>query len=324
MKKTLSIILIFLLSVTLAVNVFGAEPAWTLSKDETALSDGTYEYIKYPLSYADVYNPPEAYVYSANIVLDGESHDVSKPMNAEHIVALGYHNTQYFYQVYVTAEGEKLLDEFFGGDYGFARIQNYNQMFGGVADISLDVLNALDTLDADSREFDVRVLEDAPQYELLVYDKSDSIEHIHGALYEIDGEHWYINYDALDNAYFDSGGYFSYRKGTVTANKVPYDQMEILEDAYTSVEERFTDYYYYDGTDFDEDNLFEWEEAGIVYFWIIAVIVGFVFPLTCAVLGIVFASSKKPGNNKRWLTLTVVALFMLIVAFVMVLMLILP
>lgn len=326
MKKTLIVILTVILTMTLAVSVFGTAPAWSLSEDNEVLSNGVNEYRKYHFSSSYIYSPRDAYVYPADLEYNGEKHDVSMPKSTEHIAVLGNEDYQYFYEFYVTEEGRKLLDEFLAGDYGFARIQDFYSVFGGAADISVDLVEELDNLNGEEKQYDVMDLQTEEAYQLLVYDKSDSVEHIHGMLYEINGEYWYINYDALDNTFFDASGYFSYRSGTVNAKKVPSDTVEGLKSACAVGEDRMTEYYYADGTKvrYGVENLFGSETVSLVFFWVFVIIAGFVFPLACAVLGIVLASSKKTGNHKRWLTLTALALVMLIISFVIVLILILP
>ncbi len=311
MKKIISILLVLVMALSLAVTVSATEDPveWSLSEDGKTLSDGTNEYTKYPLSYSESFFPDLAYVFEYAITdNDFTELDVIVPMKTGDIIALRDTYGWESEEIFVTEKGRSILDSFYGGSYSFARFYNDVVTFGGYADIPLDFLNELDRFSGETVELDVKEIGDWDYCTLYVYDSTDTMEHIHGEIYFNEDSYYYINYDALDNSYFDSDGFFSYRSGTVTALKLDSEKISVFNEATSNLEDRYTKYKKIGSDEVDE--IFDMdvgildEASAKVVFWVFSVITGFAIPLIFGILGIIFALSKKPGKNKKWLMLT--------------------
>lgn len=95
-------------------------------------------------------------------------------------------------------------------------------------DITLEELAQLDALTA-SEEFNVTELNGKVLAELKVYGAKGMLARDRGAFYSINGETYYLNFDALDNSYFDADGNFSYRKGTVKLARLGEEELKLLD-----------------------------------------------------------------------------------------------
>ncbi len=332
MKKLLSILLVILTVMTFAVSVaaqddvlFSEDTQWELSEDARTLTDGTREYTEYPIPYTDTFLPEEAYLLEYAIVSDDfVNYDITLSKSTGDIICLSPSDEWEMEAVYVTEAGKKTLDAFYDGMYGCARIYNYDSgfsFFAGYAEISLDFVNELDSFEGEVVTVNVTELSELDICTLYVYDPTDTIEHLHGDIYIDDDAYYYINYDALDNSYFDSEGFFSFRSGTVNALKLDENAVEVLNKASANLESHYTQYDYSMSTgaeDYVEYNGIMAESAALAAFWIINAIFGFIIPLVIGIIGIVLALSKKPGNNKRWLALTALSVLWMIVAAVII------
>ncbi|MBE6563017.1 MAG: hypothetical protein E7660_04710 [Ruminococcaceae bacterium] len=320
MKRIISIVLALFMLASLAVTVSAqeAEPEWSLSEDGKTLADGTNEYMLYSAFSIENFSPEEAFVYEEAVTdKDFVYYDVTVPKSNNDIICLAESENWFYGSIYVTVEGKKSLDALCNSMYGYARICNYNVMFGGYGDIDVEFLMELDSFKGEVLEINVRELAELDTCSVYVYDSTDTIEHLHGDVYMDGDNYYYINYDALDNSYFDADGYFSYRSGTVAALKLNEDQVAVFNKVSSNLEDRYTEYDFSGSLDMDDifsaDVNFMNEKGAGVFFWIVSAIIGFAVPLAIGVLGIVFALSKKPGKNKKWLALPVLSLLWMLV-----------
>ena len=322
MKKIISIVLVILMTLSFAVPVSAQEniksaEEWELTDGGKKLCFGTNEYVIYPDFNAEHFLPEEAFVFEGAVTDDDlVEYDVVVPQSNNDIVCLAFTDNWLESSVYVTAEGKKTLDAFQDGMYGHARIYNYHVWNGGYGELELEFLAELDKFKGEVIDMNVNSLSEMDICPVYVYDITDTIEHHHGDIY-IDGDvYYYVNYDALDNSYFDADGYFSYRKGTVSVLKLDSEAVSVLNEVSNDLEERFTEYEYSESNGFDfgfsSDGIFSSETASVI-FWVFSGIFGFAIPLAIGVLGIVLALSKKPGKNKRWLVLPVLSLLWMLV-----------
>lgn len=65
--------------------------------------------------------------------------------------------------------------------------------------------------------------------EILAYSDDRRLARVEGAVFEMLGEMYYVDYTALDNSYFDADGNFSFQRGTVTAERLMGEKKETVE-----------------------------------------------------------------------------------------------
>ncbi len=167
------------------------------------------------------------------------------------------------------------------GVFKKARIYDYLIEAG---EIELETVVLLDAL-SDGVTKNVQDLQNAYIYDVEYTDSTGTLAHVHGALYDIDGEIYYLNFDLLDNTYFDSYGNFSYREGTVEVFKVTGAAKNKIDAAISDVED-YTESYVYENLDgtWEEDIYFENiitlpPEVERVLIIITIVVIGFICPL---------------------------------------------
>lgn len=331
MKKILCVILSLVFALSLVTTVWAQEEnLWEVSSDGAVLYCEDREYYGYSIGGADVFNPESAYLYSDAIEINGEFLDLCVPKGTSEIVSVGYHSFGVFSpeKYYVTEKGRELLDDLYDGSYSFVRLQNYNGFSAGLSDMSLELLERLDSFEGETEDLDVRELFEDECYNVLVYDATDTIEHTHAGIFKKNSDFYYVNFDALDNSYFDSMGYFSFREGTVTALKLDGELKKQVWSHVTSAGARITEYEYADGYSFEPDEYYGGAEyfgessGAAIFFWVFVLIIGFAAPLAAGITGICLALSKKPGRNKRWLVLPILSVVWMLAAVLIIVVLI--
>ena len=238
MKKAIKIIsLIALLLVTagLLASCSSTDAEWELSPngqylEETARYNESYELTYTLVGYGlagelvefwnDAYS--EEYGYLSVYAV---SEDPSV------LLLVGY-DTPIF--VYTLDGAPASLESFISGVADTHRIVNSRDT-SSYLDLSREQMNAYDSLEP-SVNIPVASLARALTYELKVYDLADGLMHTHGGFYAGDGKLYYINYDALDNSYFDADGNFSYRSGNVPCAVVEGELADRVLDATNYVE----------------------------------------------------------------------------------------
>lgn len=306
MKKHVSLILALLLVLALPVTAFATEDSitWTLSEDGKTMSDGQKTYERYPMAYVDMFEPVQAYVWEQEIPSPENPDDawynftiMIAPEFPEVVILTS--STYSEDMVFVTKEGAAVLEAFTSGNYASMVLEDPFYSEGAV--LSLDWVDGLDSSDGARETLDVKALGEVDPYIVWGGDETDTFYHPHGAFYSLDGTWYYINYDALDNSYFDADGFFSYRKGTVEALPIDGEDHTVL----TGALEEMTDWeteFLYEGNVLNLD-----EDTSKIVFWIFAILLGFVLPLVPLILGIVFAHSKKALHPKRWYVLSILS-----------------
>lgn len=292
MKKNFFVILtVILMLLPLSVS---AKDEWQYSKD--TLTFGTTEYKKQEIPYTDGVLPDDFYVYK----MKSESELFYAHAKADgYPLAFVSDYTSFVGDeyVYVNKEGEEILKDFISGK--FSSYLLFEKNCYNTAKISNEEVNALDSI-TEKEPFNVSTLGNVPRYEVAGLDETGTLYHIHGAIYRIYNDYYYVNYDELDNSYFDSEGNFSYRKGTVEAVKVPTSIKALLTDGYFE----YNSFNYVETFDAYNQTLSNTNLTEIIIFWISSIILGYILPLVPFVLSIVFAQSKKALYPKRWYLLT--------------------
>lgn len=280
-----------------AENPFDGAP-WTLSQNEKVLQRGEKSYEAYPLYAADrllcdsflVFDQQELYspvagdvIYHYNIYVD--------PNNEHFAFVLSYYYEDVPDRIFADEQGKAWLDAFAKREFSAYLLRDES---GCLANIPLDVARNFDIESADTRVFDVTELASADCFEVLGTDASETLAHTHGAIYKVDAAYYYINYDALDNSYFDSDGNFSYRRGSVSASRLDADTVGELTGQLAPHNPTYT--YESDAAEFPALS----SQSALGLFLFCSLLLGFVLPAVPLVLGLIFALSKKTSHPKRW------------------------
>lgn len=292
-KKFFVILTVILMLLPLSVS---AKEEWQYNERSDTLFYGEDKYTKQIIPYTDGVLPDDFYVYKmkseselfyAHAKADG--YPLAFVSDYTSFVGNAY--------VYVNAEGEEILKDFISGK--FSSYLLFEKNCYNTAKISNEEVNTLDSI-TEKEPFNVSTLGNVPRYEVAGLDKTGTLYHIHGAIYKLYSEYYYVNYDALDNSYFDSDGNFSYRRGEVDAVKVPSSIAALITDGYFN----YNNFHYTETFDAYNQTLNNTKLTEIIIFWISSVILGYLLPLVPFVLSIVFAHSKKALYPKRWYLLT--------------------
>lgn len=259
---------------------------WEVSEDGKTLTDGVTTYTKYgelPLGmrveneYFAYYNYAHSDVFYRVYTSSPES-----GIRYLHDYTLGV-------IAYVASEDDAVkLDSFLAGEVSGIRVIDYECYRYFDADTTL--VAQLDSLSTDKINIPVRRLSSADCYDIVYFDADDLLAYSHGAIYGFEGELYYINYDKLDNSYFDNLGNFSFGRGTVDMYKLP-DALK----ATVNEKMEYADEYYESVT--WENNLVEDEEMsredalGIIVF--IVLVLGVVIPIVPLGIGVIMLLKKK-------------------------------
>lgn len=315
MKKILSVIFVFvILSLSvLSFSVSADEYNWSISKDGETLTNGSTVYKKYEMPTVLNYLPDgEVYLYEVESLYEEYYYDyVAVTQGTTDIVRL-----QYAEDVYVTEKGKNILDKLRNGEYSF-------YLYFADNDVVVDFVPMQFSLfisESNKTEIDVTQIWNCNIYEIRGFDETGTFAYDCGAVYEVNGEYYYIHYDELDNSYFDAYGAFSYRKGMAPAYKLDEAAVKFVENANFSIKVRIEEYIYPEEEWFlDADDDLE----AMITFWVISLLFGLILPAVPLVLSIKFANSKKAIRPKRWYILTACSILWILTSVGMVLVIIL-
>ena len=197
--------------------------------------------------------------------------------------------------------------------------------FGLEALLDASMLETLDELASSGTEgilTDVRKLADAECYEIVI--RTGMEETIHGAIYDMDGTYYYLNYVNLGNQHFDADGYFSYRSGEVVLTNAETYRAGI-EEALVPILNPFYEYGDYEYPIYDENG----KQIGVgvvgsssgqletALFWVGCILLGIVAPSPFLVLGLVLSRSEKLGYPRYWRILSLIAGVWMVLAVVL-------
>ena len=293
MKKFLcSILTVFLLFLCVCPVAAVSEEKWAVSDDLSMITYGNTVYKKYELP-GNVNYLPNNEVYLYEVESENEFDYVAVNKGNKDIIKLHHAD-----EIYTTEEGKAILDKFKKGEFSFYLFYSDGNIVKDFAESDFSMF----IKEENKTEIDVTSLWNNNIHEVRGFDETGLLAHDCGAVYEMNGEYYYIHYDSLDNSYFDSYGYFSFRQGMAPAYKLDDAAVKFVEDAKISDEFRMEEYIYPDEEWFidENDNL-----SAAITFWLISALFGFVFPAVPLVLSLVFANSKKSINPKKWYILTV-------------------
>lgn len=307
---------VLMITGTTVLSIAGEPPApvaieWDLSVDcETLANTEGMIYTQYelPVGYEAIFRRT-CYEYSlvANEKDTGLWYSVRSYSRYGDVVELYYQDSS---MIYVTPEGEAMLDALTSGD-AVSYIYSYSDSTAyGSADIPAATAKALeDKYDAmlasgaGAVSVEAKDLKNELLLELTATDTACAVGHTVGAIYRYapTGEPIYVSYDSLDNFHFDSEGNFSYRWGTVSAVSLAGDALATeLEGYIATAQDSMTRYYY------ESDEIYEYtpEPDGVYYldwslaiFWIVVALFGFALPIAALVISIMLLIKWR---ERRW------------------------
>ena len=263
---------------------------WEISEDGKTLTDGVTTYTKYGELPLGMRVENEYFAYYNHALYD-EYYRVYTSSPASGIRYL--HDYTLGVTAYVASEEDaEKLDSFLAGEISGIRVIDYEYYSYFDADASF--VAELDGLNTDKINIPVRKLSSADRYDIVYFDSDDLLAYSHGAIYGYEGELYYVNYDKLDNSYFDNLGNFSFGRGTVDMYKLPETLI-----ATVSEKMEYADEYYENVTwenDLIEDEEMSREEAVSAIVFIILVL-GVAIPLVPLGIGVILLLKKKDKTD---------------------------
>lgn len=255
MKKLIIFLLISLLlalSLTSCIDEDIVSVQWTASEDSNEISDGTTVYKRYkdlPLDFSfasGVKYDKRVSLYDFNAYIYSNSLE-----SGIKYCSYGGGLTAYVAEGTDTTELDSFLSripksvKIYSGDNGY---------------VNLDPVEAekLDALTENPLTVEVRALKSAGKMTVYYFNADDSLYYPHGAIYEYESKHYYINYDVLDNSYFDANGDFAYLRGSVTMFPLENEHANRL----TNLQNESDDSYWHE-TESDRDLLNEMEQISV-------------------------------------------------------------
>ena len=310
MKKKIFVLLVALLMV---LPVFSnAESLWYYDKITDTLILNGNEYLPCELEFSDHVLPLTYRVYKTES--QNEIFYIYETDTTDDLVFVNdyssYNETR---TVHANARGKEILEKFQSGEYSsyklFRDTDYYSSGFNSAFIKTLDDMPATMELTVSSMEY-------LQRYDVAGLDETGTLYRVHGAFYEYKNNFYYVNYDALDNTYFDADGNFSFRRGTVKLVEVPENIESEIRSAASGIRYSGDDYIH----TFDVYNTASDNFGDVILFVISTVILGYLIPLVPFVLSIIFAHSKKALYPKRWYLLTLCSSVWMIVATCLVIM----
>ena len=224
-----SLLLVLLLSISLLCGCGTTYADWELSPDSTVLTETVrindeYELVETLYGHdlagemiefmSSVYS--ETYEQRFYIYATSETPDV--------IYLEGYSGYGGPILVYSRVGYPTALKSYISGNIETSRVVKGDDMS---FELSSDDLARLDSL-TKTHTASVQDLRLSLIAELRVYGAEGTLSHLHGGFYNLVDDVgvesvFYVNYDALDNSYFDANGNFSYRQGEVELVKLSLD-----------------------------------------------------------------------------------------------------
>ncbi len=295
-------------------------PDWIVSDDQSTLFYGDLVYTRYDLYPYDWFRPYDLYSYSQDIETDDPylstvghpAHVIEGQVTVNYDIAVVYN---YFgsgadYRVYVTAQGAASLKDYRTGNYSQYHLTDGYSMSAPISynlvqdwDIHWD----LDAFVMNGYSKEATELGQMDYYEIIGYDETVTFAHVVGAVFDDNGTYLFVDYDSLDNSYFDANGNLSFRQGTVPV--LVLDQQD--ENAINEVIDQLE--YYSPNIIAEEIEPLE-ATVSILLFLVFASPFLYLLPIALMIFGIIMSTVKKVPNRKRWIWVIVLAAVWLLLA----------
>ena len=299
MKKLICLISLLLLFALLTLPAFAQEDSvvWEISGDGMTLDNGLTEYDLYQKGNHLDFDPEGLHMVTY-IELGGVDYVVATSEHSEEIVFLlekGFYYNPTLHSVYVTDKGKESLDRLVSAGYDKAL---FFIDYDSYIDLDPSLISRWDSGDFSHTVSVDELGADYNCHEIVGYDVGLGLSHIHGAVYErrSDNALYYLNYDILDNSYFDADGNFSYRKGEVKLYPLSEADDEMLRNGCDDPEIFERDHTRFDESYEEEGNRLTPSEARLIFainWFLLLVIPG-------GIIAIVnFTRAKKKPEPKR-------------------------
>ena len=313
--KTLVVIFVAVSLFAMASCTMGSDSVryaeWTLSEDERTLGcvdiddkEYTYNFVGMGENLALV---GELYIYQGYVENSyGELLTPFAPGKDSDVIFLSdWYDLDSRGNVYIfVREGATVTDEYvnylMGASDRTALYLTGEREQGIFSDAELSTLRASVSDVSLLKEIDVRTLRGTLIAEVFAYSADRCLVRAEGAIFEMDGEKYYVDYRALDNSHFDADGNFSYRSGTVLAERLAAEKKESVE----RVMNRTVDFRIRE--EFEEGRYTEQEpdsvEDGVLTLVILTLILGLCIPLVPIGYVVVYAVTEKKRSRALGLT----------------------
>lgn len=286
---------------------------WTLSDDGKTLlrDDMSFSKVNMPwrcyLETNSEYN--YAYLIDSLFLIDEYSHPVSDKKDSETVWL--YDDSGEICHVYATAREISSITEFSQGKTAHYKIKKAgsNNEFATMSFVLAGNYDYFLNEGLSNVTMDIKDIKTSLYAEIIAQSKSGLINRVHGGIFLIDGDYYYLNFDNLNFKHFDTKGNLTYTGGEVSLLKIKDQLLDKTEAAvnsmsvhpYTKINENdkiISDF---------ENGIYDLEAepiitktSAIVMFWITYVIFGFLVPIAPLIIGFTFARSKKRGYPKHW------------------------
>ena len=253
---------------------------WTMSEDGSVIYGDGVEYTYYETPIISYLITKDMYYYKYS-PYDGINMVSYKPGGE----IIWYNDG--VNELYVTKKGREMLDRFYSGEGQRFHLCSSRLEYSEISGKLIDELRAVKT-EENKKSINVTTLIKYDVFTLRACDADEFIRYDTGAILRLNNALYYVDYNDLDNSYFDSDGNLSCRKGKLTVYEIGGDTYNKVNSAIDLItyHRRYTSYEYDiwsdDGTD-----------AGLIW-------TGFICPAGGLAAGIILPQSKRLGKPKRW------------------------
>lgn len=302
---------------------------WSYNASNNMLTDGKVNYYRYERDHLLTVDPSTVYVYENGIKIPDMESDYSSKVYAtvqatspNSDIVWVHNDITGRIEIFVTKEGARLLDGFLDAstppnmrlDEGTDSSLMYDSWSNSSSWLEGDTIDTLSKLSLTQNALTIEVtrLSANGKYTLYAFDESKTCLYIQGYIFNHASDLYYVDYASLGNNNFDADGNLSFRSGTVNMVKLSGQLSDDMYDAIDDIRYRRVDYTY----EYEEKKL-SGEDDGeffIGVFLFFYSIIGFIAPLVCAIIGVCFANSHKPGQHRHWHILTGISVVWILAA----------
>ena len=203
--------------------------------------------------------------------------------------------------IYLSEKGREWYEDFVNGEFASYMITNSNVVRGG--EIQPTFIPNIVT--RDKVDVGLRRISNFDEYPVFKVDANGVIGRMCGSIYKLEDVAYYVDFEALDNSYFDSYGNLSFRGETVPAIRLTADESNKVSDILDEFDRLI-----YCNTAYEPVIT---RETSLAIFYVMGILLGVIVPLVPFVLGLIFASSKKALHPKRWYLLSLCAFVWIVI-----------
>ena len=286
---------------------------WTLSEDETTLSDGTRTFKRYDNAPPDLYvSSKEIYQYANTVdINDGPSSIISSFSKDSEIVWIDLYDYKIYY---ATEKGTAELDDFLSKGPSSHIVATYKRENYLRSKTLPD--NAIKTLSSgkDIVIMNVRFLKNADKYTIVAQNSDATLSYIHGTVFSLNGETYYVEHSKLSNECFDADGYISFRSGSIPLIRLDDEAERHVKKALYDVRINYT---LETSEKVVKDNI-----SSLIIFWIFYVLIGFAAPIPLLAVGLIRPHSQKLREPRYWYKIAIIGAVWIVLAAILAVLLI--